>query len=401
MKDVQARLVLDFEISQSASARWKRVEASFFSMSERCQKRLLLLTVGYGEGHNSAAHAISQAAKRRGWQALVADPCFLSSPRLFAVTQAFYRFCVRSAPWIWGITYAQTETADWSTKSHAPVLSKVTRSIRKLIDEYRPDAILCTYPLFAYMLDTLRAEQGIRIPYGVVVTDSLEISRPWMLSAADMFYLPDNYSVDLVKDRFALPDSKLLAAGFAVKAPFLSRDSLAYSPSAADVRIVYGAYAPKRRVRADVRALCHAFPGAHITVIAGARYKDLIRLQSNRVKVIARTDDMVSLFENAHIYIGKAGAATVFEAYAMNLPLIINYALPGQEQGNAVLVQLDGVGRVVETTPDLIHLMSMLLADNAAMWCSWKHEMKNADRKGGADTIMADIENRFLYESML
>ena len=50
---------------------------------------------------------------------------------------------------------------------------------------------------------------------------------------------------------------------------------------------------------------------------------------------------------------------------------------------------------------NLIHLMSMLLADNAAMWCSWKHEMKNADRKGGADTIMADIENRFLYESML
>ena len=360
-----------------------------------CKKKLLLLTVGYGEGHNSAANAISQAAQQRGWQACVVDPCRLSSPRLFALTQSFYKFCVRSAPWIWGITYAQTETADWSTKSHAPILRKVTRCIRKLIDEYAPDAILCTYPLFAYMLDTLRMEQGIKVPYGVVVTDALEISRPWMLSYADVFYLPDRYSADLVKDRYALPDSKLSAAGFAVKNQFAGRLALTSAPSESDIRIVYGGYAPKRRVRADVRALCQSFPGARITVIAGARYHDLVRLHNDRVTVIDKTDDMPALFENAHLYIGKAGAATVFEAYSMNLPIIVNYALPGQEQGNAALIALDGVGRFVETTPDLIHLVRLLLDNHAAMWQSWKNAMQNVSRNGGADAIISDLENRF------
>ncbi len=360
-----------------------------------CKKKLLLLTVGYGEGHNSAANAISQAAQLRGWETSVVDPCCLSSPRLFAITQSFYRFCVRSAPWIWGITYAQTETADWSSKSHAPILSKVTRRIHKLIEEYSPDAILCTYPLFAYMLDTLRTEQGIKIPYGVVVTDALEISRPWMLSHADVFYLPDSYSADLVKDRYALPKSKLCAAGFAVKNQFSGRLSLSTIPSSSDIRIVYGGYAPKRRVRADVRALCQAFSGARITVIAGARYKDLERLHNERVTVISRTDDMPALFENAHLYIGKAGAATVFEAYSMKLPIIINYTMPGQEQGNAALVALDGVGRSVDSTPDLIHLVHLLLADHAAMWQSWKNAMQNVCRTCGADAIISDIENRF------
>ena len=368
-------------------------------MKKTAKRRLLLLTVGYGDGHNSAALAISQAAQQKGWDTRVVDPCFLASPRLFGVTQAFYRFCVRSAPWIWGITYAQTETADWSTKSHAPILRKVTRCVRDVLEKYQPDVVLCTYPLFAYMLDALRASKIINVPYGVVVTDSLEISRPWMLSAADVFYLPDRYSMDLVKSRYALPDNKLRASGFPVKRQFCGRRALEYSPSRGDIRIVYGAYAPKRRVRADVRALCREFPGAQITVIAGARYGALVRLQNERVSVISRTDDMPLLFENAHLYIGKAGAATVFEAYAMNLPLIINYALPGQEQGNTELVEKDGVGRAVQTTADLIRLVNALLSDNAAMWHSWKNAMQIVNRTGGAEDIISDIEHRFLYES--
>lgn len=365
---------------------------------DKPKKKLLLLTVGYGEGHNSAARALAQFASLRGWETLTVDPCQKSSPRIFEITRKFYQFCVKSAPWIWGITYAQTETADWSTKACAPVLCKVTNYLNKLITEYQPDVILCTYPLYAYMLDYLREHGEMMVPYGVVVTDSLEISRPWMLSNADVVYLPDEYSERLVREKFALPPEMLCTGGFPVGVLFNEKQALNYAPSASDFHIVYGAYAPKRRVRADVRGIYQMFPGAKITVVAGARYNALVRLQNDRVTVIERTDDMPSLFEQAHIYIGKAGAATVYEAYTMNLPLIINYAMPGQEQGNLELIRLDGVGRYVETTADLLHLLQSLVKDNASLWNSWKSAMMIANRKEGAARIIHDVEKRFLYE---
>lgn len=367
-------------------------------MSMATKRKLLVFTVGYGEGHNSAARAIVQEAIKRGWSAQVVDPCSLSNPGLFALTQSFYRFCVRSAPWIWGITYAQTETANWSTKAHSPILSKVTCRIRELIEEFQPDVILCTYPLYAYMLDALRAEEGVTTPYGVVVTDSLEISRPWMLSKADVFYLPDEYSASLVQDRFALPADRICTCGFPVSSCFSDKESCMTVPSAENFRIIYGAHAPKRRVRADVRALLREFPGAYITVLAGAKHSLLSRLECDRVSVITSTTDMPSLFEGAHLYIGKAGAATVYEAYTMHLPLVINYALPGQEQGNLALIERDGVGRAVYTTPDLIHLCRMLLDNNAALWRQWKTMMREVSRSGGAACLMNDVEGRFLYE---
>lgn len=357
--------------------------------------KLLLLTAGYGDGHNSAAYALAQCAEARGWIAEVIDPCQKASPRIFSLTQSFYKFCVTSASWIWGITYYQTETADWSTKATAPILRKVTNCIKAVIDAFQPDVVLCTYPLYAYMLDYLRNIGEIALPYGVVVTDSLEISRSWMLSNADVYYLPDEHSAQLVMERFALPQSRVYNSGFPVRAAFNGRLSMKTPPSTQDFRIVYGAYAPVKRVRTDVRAINNAFPQAQITVLAGNRFQSFARLQNDKVTVIKRTDDMPLLFEKAHLYIGKAGAATMYEAYSMHLPVIVNYSLPGQEQGNIALLLKDACGRCVDTTPDLLTLLQKLLADNATMWQSWRAAMISANRKDGALHIIDDIQRRF------
>lgn len=367
----------------------------------RSEKKLLLLTVGYGEGHNSAAKAIAQAAENAGWSTHYVDPCLESSPRLFKVTQQFYHFCVRSAPWVWGITYAQTDTADWASKPYAPILRRVTQYIEDIINEIKPDAVLCTYPLYGYMIDALRRDGKTSVPYGMVVTDALEISRPWMLSGADIIYLPDEYSLSLVHDRYAIPKPRLMVSGFPVKAMFNGRSSLCTEPSSDNVRIVYGAFAPLRRVRADVTGLLRICPGAYITVLAGEREEQLRDLSCERVQVLERTDDMASLFENSHLYIGKAGAATVFEAYSMKLPVVINYSLPGQEQGNLALLQLDGAGVSVHTSAELLIAVRDLLAHRAAGWKKLKNALIVADRSGAAELIIRDVERRFIYESCL
>lgn len=357
-----------------------------------------MLTVGYGEGHNAAARALAQSAVARGWLARIVDPCAESSPRIFKLTQKFYQLCVKRAPWLWGITYAQTENADWSTKANAPILRRVTTYIQHLLEEYNPDIVLCVYPLFGYMLDVLKHRGICNVPYGIVVTDALEISRPWMLTKADVTYLPDEYSLALVQERYALSDSKLSCLGFPVRREFDGKESISVPPTSRSCHITYGAYAPTRRCIDDVLAIKELIPGATITVIAGSRFRKLCFLRSRGVEVIEKSNDMASLLQSSHLYIGKAGAATVFEAYALNLPVIINYSLPGQEQGNRALLELDSAGCSVSSTGELIHVLSSLLDDDARLWRSMKSAMAEAHRKDGAERIIRDVEKRFLYE---
>ncbi len=359
------------------------------------RSKVLILSIGYGEGHHAAARALAEELERRDCSAKVCDPCAMAHPKIFEFTRMFYHLCVRKLPWLWGVTYAQTDTADWSLKAHSLILDDVTEQIAQLVNEWSPKVILCTYPLFAHMLDTLSDEGRVRVPYAVVVTDSIEISRPWMVTKAPLIFLPDEHSFRYVSERYALAPERLLVTGFPVRGAFAKARIGRKLPTPETLRIVYGAYAPLDRVRADLQALAASYPLAHITVIAGERRAVLSDCAGERIKIIQRTDDMPSLFAESHIYIGKAGAATMFEAYSSELPVIVNYALPGQEQGNLALLLRDGAGVTASSTSELMSRLHILLKNNSAGWLRLVHAMRSANRIGGAVAIVDELECRF------
>lgn len=368
-----------------------------FTMSHAFQK-ILLLSVGYGKGHHSAAHALAEYYEGLGWETRVLDVCELAQPLLFRLTQQFYDFCVRKAPWLWGITYGLTDTADWSRLIHSPFLRPVVRCLQAVLERERPGLVVCTYPLFAYMLDDLRQRQRWRGRYVVVVTDAREISRPWMRSSADLVTVPDEGSRRLVLERYGLPESMIEAAGFPVRGAFGPADQL-IPPAQERLRILYGAYRQTGGVIRDIEALMSSFPGLELTVLAGHRTRLLQRrfaayCASRRLTVIRETAEMPELLRKSHFYIGKAGAATMFECYASCVPVLVNFTLPGQEQGNLELLLEDGAGYHVESTLHLVDTLRCLLEHEAEGWQLLRRAMVAAGRAGGAARIAAAIERR-------
>lgn len=361
-------------------------------------RRLLVLSVGYGQGHHSAAAALAEYYGGQGWQTRIADVCEMASPRAFRVTQLFYQLCVRRAPWLWGITYALTATADWRLLVQTPFFASVLKELRKLLHEDSPDLIICTYPLFAYMLDELRARHENVAPYVVMVTDSLEISRPWMKSDASLVLVPDEYSAQMMKERYALAEDRVVSTGFPVKkafVPLLTRRE----PGEESLRILYGAYRQTQGVVDDITAILRAFPQSRVTVLAGRRAMMLRREFAasgilDRLWILSHTDSMAELLPKYHFYIGKAGAATMFECYAAGVPMLVNYTLPGQEQGNLQLLLHDGAGCHVQSTAHLLDSINRLLRDNAAGWKRMRLVMNKAGRTNGAERAACEIYKR-------
>lgn len=368
-------------------------------MGDERTGRLLLLSVGYGQGHHSAAAALAEQYEHEGWVCRTVDVCAEAQPAVFRCTQMFYEFCVRRAPWLWGVTYSLTDTADWARMVKRPLFARVLKYTQELLQDWKPDLIICTYPLFAYILDELR-HRGVQVaPYALVVTDAREISRPWLRSAAELVLVPDCGSGRMLRDRYASSAGTVIAAGFPVRCCFVpAADRRA--PDKQELRILYGAYRQTQGVVNDITALLSAFPQLRLTVLAGQRAEMLERrflpeCTAGRLKVLRETREMHRLMRDCHFYIGKAGAATMFECYAANVPLLVNFILPGQEQGNLELLLEDAAGCHVESTAHLVATLSRLLENEAAGWRRLCASMRASGRSGSAARIAGIIRDKF------
>lgn len=357
--------------------------------------KVLILTVAYGQGHKSAAAGLEEEYISRGCKVLVLDPCEADITGIYALTKAYYKLCVRRAPWLWAMAYSQTDTADWSKMVRWPVIRTATDYLIDTVISWRPDIVLCTYPLYAYMMDYLHAEHLSEVPYGVVVTDSLEISRPWVKSRSPFLFVPDEHSAALLRERYGLSDSVVINTGFPVRKKFYqSSDKCA--PTNQKLNILYGAYLSVDATTRQVRELFARFPQAKIVLLAGDRYARLkkslgmFELQG-KLTIMHSTEKMSELFDASHIYIGKTGAATMFEAYASGVPFIANYALPGQEQGNLQLLIRDNAGCWAGTSGELCAVIRDLLRNNAAAWKTLRSNMQAYKCRVYGASRIADI----------
>src|SRR4051794_6293697 len=69
-------------------------------------KRILILTAGYGEGHNAAARALAAAVTEAGGEARVRDFFLESYGRTQELAQRIYVECINRAPRLWSMFYA-------------------------------------------------------------------------------------------------------------------------------------------------------------------------------------------------------------------------------------------------------------------------------------------------------
>ncbi|MEJ1973876.1 MAG: hypothetical protein WDM96_15860 [Lacunisphaera sp.] len=68
--------------------------------------KILILTAGYGEGHNSAAHALKSAFDEQpGVEAELVDLFALRAPRLNQLSRCGYLKLINTAPKIWSRLY--------------------------------------------------------------------------------------------------------------------------------------------------------------------------------------------------------------------------------------------------------------------------------------------------------
>jgi len=362
--------------------------------------RLLVLTAGFGEGHNAAARALGAAWDdlHGGGSARVLDLLELASPRLNRVTRWAYLKAINRTPRLWSRAYEWMDHSVLLPRSFGFLLRGDRALLARVLAEEKPAAVCSTYPVYAFMLERLRAEGLAIAPHFNIVTDSISINSLWWRAGCDGWFVPNEDSAAVLRSA-GLPPAKVRVSGFPVTL-FFSRHRDEFQPpdlaAGAAPRVLYIINSGTRGAEATASRL-FAQEAWDVTCAVGRDERLQRRLtlraagRRRPAQILGWTDRIPELLMTHHAVISKAGGATTQEAIAARCPMIVNQIVPGQEEGNYELLRRHGAGALAETPETALELLRRLFEGRGQLWRSWREAITALSRPDAATTIAAQV----------
>ena len=350
------------------------------------KKRILILTAGFGEGHNSAARGV-----RDGLACVAAADAEIELRDLFPEAYGSFNEIIRRTylalinrwPGSWGYVYRWLDGIT-NFDERFERFSRLRQRFTHVMERFQPHVIVSTFPPYPYFLrQILEANPEIfhRCKSVVVITDSITVNAVWYRCDADYFLAPNEQSAAVLRTAGVAPE-KIKTFGFPVSPKFADLIQDRQLPSRnSEPRILYMIHAATRRAPELVERLAHL--GVDLTVTIGRADKlrpAIAASGGSKTKIIGWTDALPLLLHDNHVLIGKAGGATVQEAIAAGCPMIINHVVSGQEEGNARLIVETNSGVIARSPAEVVTQVQGAFADGAKQWREWAANIHRLSR---------------------
>ncbi|MFI5356249.1 MAG: galactosyldiacylglycerol synthase [Opitutales bacterium] len=362
--------------------------------------RILILTAGYGEGHNAAARNLAAAFDRAQGPgtARIVDLFALGSPRMNAVCRRLYLAAINRTPRLWSAFYAWIDRARPFPR-HLWLFRRELGVLAELLQTEAPEVICSTYPIYGFLLDRLAATERPRPLIYAIVTDSISINSLWWLPSGDGWFLPnaDSAEVLLAAGR---PMEQLHVCGFPVPAIFSARAGTLQPPNLAAghaPRVLYIINSGSQDAEATAHLLL-AQPEWEITCAVGRDHRLRRKLEEFAARrpapaaILGWTDRIPELLMTHHAVVSKAGGATTQEALAARCPMIVNQIVPGQEEGNYELLRRHGIGARATTPREVVAALHRAFAGGGTVWREWRRALEPLAHPTAGDDIVRQVQ---------
>lgn len=347
-------------------------------------KNILILTAGFGDGHNAAAQNAREAIEQLSPDATVTvvDLFERSYKRLNGLARQAYLGVVRYAPGLWSGLFKLVDRTPWLADS-GRALGRLQRSLAEVLEETQPDCVISTYPSYAALIHALFKDHcEIPFPLVTIITDSRSVNSVWYRAASNYYVVADEETAEVLR-RAGIESRKVLAFGFPVSPRFaaVAPDPPQPPKSGHPFRVLYVINTGKKKAGKTISRLLD-LPNIELTVTVGrhSELKEKLAKRADkrhhRLHLLGWTNQMPELMMRSHLVIGKAGGAAVQEALAARCPMIVNQIIPGQEEGNARLIGQLGVGVVADGRKEILRRVREAMANDAAVWRQWRRRLE-------------------------
>lgn len=361
--------------------------------------RALILSAGFGLGHQRAALALAAAVERRpGGRAPAIDlvACVKGWGRLAG---AAFRPLIRFSPATFDQLTAVTDTDIGAGAARALIASALTEPVSALIRRERPDVVFATHPFGAIALGRLRRQRRLPCPTVGVLTD-FGAHALWAVSELDLLCGSGPACRDLLAR--GVNPGRVRSTGIPIDPAFVESPGRAVParrgvPDDRPPRILLlGGGWGLGPLPAVARELEASPTPLEIVAVAGrnafmrAELEGLARHSRHRFRVDGFVDTR-SLFRWADLLVSKPGGLTCAEALAAGLPMVLTGALARHELANAREIEAFGAA-VYEPTPALAARRAVsLLAGSPARLVTMQSRAAACGRPDAADRTVSAV----------
>lgn len=331
-------------------------------------KKVLVITTSTGQGHNQAASTLCDFFEQEGFRATKIDFLSINSVILNKAVVNGYELGASVFPHIYGIVYKITNIPFINKSLTYPFLNAGKR-VWEVIENEKPDIIVSTHPLGINMLHRFK-KQGLAIPCISTVTD-FKAHYTYISPLMDAYVTGSEHTKNSLISKGINP-SVIYPTGIPINDIFFEKqNSIEMKHTNPFNILLMGGSMGLNKISAVLDELLLNEHNLNITVICGnnkkllnsLKEKSLTGFKNKNVKLLGFTNDIPNLMNMSHLIISKPGGLTVTEAIAKNIPILIPFAIPGQEKENSEFLSQNGYAISVDLLSNINKEVDKLIQD--------------------------------------
>jgi len=326
------------------------IEGFLGSISERGANRVrkvLVLTASFGEGHNQAGIAVSEALRREGVIVKMIDYVEWLNPTFRSVAKFTLIQGVQKMPSLYGLFYKSMSRMKPNSSLQKKLNHLGLTRMKQQLRAFRPDAVVSTFPVPTGIMSELRATKWTEILNVGILTDYTSNGQ-WVKENIDRYFVPtEDVRLELVAR--GVPVERISAPGIPVRSKFVQRSMSHLANTRHQLRQKYSLQSgtPLIMLMGGGAGLLGDISdwekvmrksSAQFVVICGRNnklYRKIQSIETDRIRVLGYVSEVDEWMAMSDLIVTKAGGITVTECMTMELPMLLYRPIPGQEDKNA------------------------------------------------------------------
>ncbi len=328
-------------------------------------KTVLILTASTGEGHNQAADSLKKKYEKIGYEAVKYD--FLKNTTM--VMNSFivdgYEVLAKYYPKLYGNIYKLSDKKSINDILFKRLFIIVQKKIMREIILIQPDLIVGTHPLSVSVISRLKQKDIIRIPFVSVVTD-FKAHYTYVDHNVDAYITGSVYTKETLINK-GIPSEKIYPFGIPVREEFLCKNEKEESQQDNFSVLLMGGSMGLKAMEDILAEIMNNKNHPKVTVVCGRNEKLerklLEKYKDENITILGFTKCIPELMEKHSLIVTKPGGLTVSEAINKEIPMIIPFAIPGQEEENTQFLVQSGAALELKQTSSINEMIDLLVTN--------------------------------------
>lgn len=386
-------------------------------------KKVLIMSASTGGGHNRAAKAMKDEIEKKCIDGEhitceIIDSLKLINTTMDKIISSGYEKSAKYTPKAWGGVYKMSDANIVSKHEYKGNLfnTLLASKLKKLLKERKPDLIIGTHPFPMIALSTLKKKYPYRnafnsffVPPLISVLTDYTAHSTYIQDEIDYYIAGDEYVKEVLISE-GVDGDKIKPYGIPVEKSFLEHreksvvlEELGLAPDKFTVLLMGGSFGAGN-IKDTLKELLEIDRDFQIIVITGRNETLKEKLEKSlekhdidkNISILGFTQDMNDILSSVDIIVSKPGGLTTTECLLKELPMIIPYYIPGQEEENMDF--LSNCGAALRTSKKFtISVLLKVLINNPTRMELLKNNIKSIKKQNTAEDIANLVSNILGY----